>query len=226
MIEILTGPVLWFVFAVSAIGLIVRTVFYIKGLSWKLDRVAYGAHPGAGAKGAIRSVLAFLIPFGNHSWRAKPGFTIMFFVFHIGLLGVPLFLAGHAVILNERFGISWPTISMGAADFWTLAMLVAGAFIVLRRLMLPEVRIVTDLKDWVVLLISVAPFISGYLAVHEIGNYDFWMTTHIITGLVWIAALPFTKLFHVVGFFWSRAQLGMDFGIKRGGMKGYGSFDW
>jgi len=225
MYELLTGPILWLVCAIAIVGMMTRTIFFIKGLSWKLDRVAYSAHPAAGAKGAIRSILAFLIPFGNHSWRAKPGFTIMFFVFHIGLLGVPLFLAGHAVILQERFGISWPTISMGAADFWTVAMLVAAACIAIRRMILPEVRIITDAKDWFVLLVSIAPFLSGYLVVHEIGDYNFWLLVHIVSGLAWIVLLPFTKLFHAVGFFWTRAQLGMDFGIKRGGMK-YKSFDW
>jgi len=225
MYELLTGPALWVAFAIAVVGLVTRTVFYIKGLNWKLDRVAYTAFPAAGAKGAIRSILAFLIPFANHSWRAKPGFTIMFFVFHIGLLGVPLFLEGHAVILMERFGISWPTISMASANFWTIAMLVAAAGIAIRRMILPEVRIVTDAKDWFVLIVSIAPFITGYMVVNQLGDYNFWLTTHIISGLAWIALLPFTKLFHVVGFFWSRAQLGMDFGIKRGGMK-YKSFDW
>ncbi|MDC0335890.1 respiratory nitrate reductase subunit gamma [Pseudodesulfovibrio sp.] len=225
MYELLTGPILWLAFAIAIVGLITRTIFYIKGLNWKLDRVAYTAHPGAGAKGAIRSILAFLIPFANHSWRAKPGFTIMFFVFHIGLLGVPLLLEGHAVILMERFGISWPTISMASANFWTIAMLVAAMCIAIRRLILPEVRIITDAKDWFILIVSIAPFITGYMVVNELGDYNFWLLTHIVSGLAWIALLPFTKLFHAVGFFWTRAQLGMDFGIKRGGMK-YKSFDW
>lgn len=225
MYEFLTGPALWLAFIVAIVGLVTRTIFYIKGLSWKLDRVAYTAHPVAGAKGAIRSILAFVIPFANRSWRAKPGFTIMFFVFHIGLLAVPMFLAGHTVILMERFGTSWPTMSMAAADFWTVAMLLAAMCFAIRRMILPEVRIVTDVKDWFVLIISIAPFITGYLVVHELGDYNFWLLAHIISGLAWIVLLPFTKLFHVVGFFWSRAQLGMDFGIKRGGMK-YKSFDW
>ena len=225
MYELLTGPILWLAFAVAVIGLITRTVFYVNGLNWKLDRVAYSAHPGAGAKGAARSILAFLVPFGNHSWRAKPAFTIMFFVFHIGLLGVPLFLEGHAVILEQRFGLSWPTMSMASANFWTIAMLAAAMCIAVRRMILPEVRILTDAHDWFILIVSTAPFVTGYMVVHQIGDYDFWLLTHIVSGLAWIALLPFTKLFHAVGFFWTRAQLGMDFGIKRGGMK-YKSFDW
>ncbi|MEJ2661725.1 MAG: hypothetical protein P8Z73_13520 [Desulfobacteraceae bacterium] len=37
-----------------------------------------------------------------------------------------------------------------------------------------------------------------------------------------LVAIPFTKLSHFLLFFLSRAQLGMDFGIKRGGMKSKG----
>ncbi len=40
-----------------------------------------------------------------------------------------------------------------------------------------------------------------------------------------LVAIPFTKLSHVFLFFASRAQLGMDFGIKRGGLKGT-KMDW
>lgn len=225
MYELLTGPMLWLAFTVSVVGLALRIVMYIRGLDWKLDRVAYRPHMGAGLKGAFRSILAFIVPFANRSWRTKPGFTIMFFAFHIGLLGVPLFLEGHAVILKERFGIGWPAMSMAAADLLTIVTLVAAGFMCLRRLVLPEVRIVTDIRDWAVMIISIAPFVTGYVAVHQYGDYGFWLNAHIITGLIWIAALPFTKLFHVVGFFLSRAQLGMDFGIKRGGMN-YEGFRW
>jgi nitrate reductase gamma subunit len=45
---------------------------------------------------------------------------------------------------------------------------------------------------------------------------------HIICGEIMLIAIPFTKLSHMVMFFLSRGQLGMDYGIKRGGMKGKG----
>jgi len=38
-----------------------------------------------------------------------------------------------------------------------------------------------------------------------------------------VARHAITKLSHIILFFMSRAQLGMDFGIKRGGMKGGGA---
>jgi nitrate reductase gamma subunit len=220
MYELLTGPLLWASVLICLGGLIFRVVWYFKGLSWQLDRVAYTAYPTYGMKGALRSILFWLVPFGNHGWRAKPWFTIMFFCFHVGLVAVPLFLAGHVVLLREGLGIGWwPSMPMPVADFLTLLMLAAAALIAVRRIALPEVRIITTLYDYVLLLITVAPFVTGYLAVHQAENYQFWLLAHIVCGEIMLVAIPFTKLYHVVGFFLSRAQLGMDFGIKRGGKK-------
>lgn len=220
MYELLTGPLLWASVLICLGGLIFRVIWYFKGLSWQLDRVAYSAYPGYAAKGAARSILYWLVPFGNHGWRAKPGFTIMFFCFHIGLVAVPLFLEGHAVLLREGLGIGWwPTLPMAVADFLTLLMLAAAALIAIRRIALPEVRIITTFYDYLLLLITVAPFVTGYLAVSQAENYQFWLLAHIICGEIMLVAIPFTKLYHVVGFFLSRAQLGMDFGVKRGGKK-------
>ncbi|MDD4732276.1 MAG: hypothetical protein PHX58_10115 [Desulfovibrio sp.] len=220
MYELLTGPLLWASVLICLGGLIFRVIQYIRGLSWQLDRVAYTAYPTHGFKGAARSILFWLIPFGNHGWRAKPGFTILFFCFHVGLVAVPLFLEGHVVLLREGLGIGWwPSMSMAVADFLTLLMLTAAGLIAIRRIALPEVRIITTAYDFLLLIITTAPFITGYFAAHQAANYEFWLLAHIAAGEIMLVAIPFTKLYHVVGFFLSRAQLGMDFGIKRGGKK-------
>lgn len=226
MYALITGPLLWLTFAVFVGGLAWRVYTYIKGLDWKLDRVAYATQREAGIRGAVRSIVAWLVPYGSHGWRAKPIFTFLFFAFHIGLVVVPLFLAGHAVILKMRFGIGWPTIPMALADALTIIMMGAAVGILIRRIALPEVRIVTSLYDYALLVITVAPFFTGFMAVHQLGgDYEFWLLAHILTGELMLLAVPFTKLFHVVGFFLSRGQLGMDYGIKRGGLKG-SPMDW
>lgn len=219
MYEFLTGPMLWLAFGVFFIGLAWRVIWYIKGLNWQLDRVAYKAHMGLGLKGAARSILYWLMPFGSHGWRAKPLFTIAFYLFHIGLVIVPLFLEGHVMLIEEGLGISWPTLPMGVADGLTIAALVASAFIILRRIGLPEVRILTTFYDYLLLGLSILPLLTGFLAVRETGDSSFWLLSHIASAELLLIIIPFTKLYHVVGFFLSRGQLGMDFGIKRGGEK-------
>jgi nitrate reductase gamma subunit len=222
MYQFITGPLLWLSFLVFFIGLAVRVVLYVRGLSWKLDRVTYRVNTSYGVRGAVKSIVHWIVPYGSQNWRNKPFFTLMFFIFHFGLIFTPIFAIGHAVLLKERWGLDWPTISAGAADVLTLMVIITGIYLFLRRLVLPEVRILSTTQDYLILLIAVAPFITGLLAAGGGEQYRFWLNLHILSGELWLLAIPFTKLSHVVLFFCSRAQIGMDFGIKRGGMKGSG----
>jgi len=212
----------WLSLCICLIGMIVRFVLYFKGLSWQLDRVAYKAYPAQGFKGAANSILKWLIPFGTYGWRKQPFMTLIFFGFHIGAVIVPLFLLGHNVFLKEKIGISFITLNPVLADILTWSVIASAFFLILRRISLPEVRILTTTYDYFILFLSVAPFITGLIARYEIGNYSFWLTAHILCGEALLIAVPFTKLSHIVLFFASRAQLGMDYAIKRGGMKGKG----
>ena len=222
MYAFVTGPLAWLSFGIFFIGLLYRLVWYIRGLNWQMDRVTYSVNVAYGIRGALRSIFVWLVPFGTRSWRFYPGFTILVFVFHICLLATPIFLMGHNVLLLERFGFSLPTLPEGLADGMTLAVIVAAVFIILRRIALPEVRILTKPYDFLVLAIAVAPFLTGFIAYHQVGNYDFWIVAHVLCGEIMLVAIPFTKLSHFLLFFLSRAQLGMDYGIKRGGMKNKG----
>lgn len=222
MYQIVTGPLAWAAFAIFFIGLIVRIVFYVKGLDWRLDRVTYGENVYYGIKGAVRSIVFWLFPYGTHSWRNNPWFTLWVFMMHIGLLLTPIFLLAHNILLKERWGISLWTLPEHVADGLTVIVIVAVIFLVLRRIALPEVRLITTAYDCLLLLIAVAPFITGFLAYHRAPDYYFWLIAHILCGEIFLVAIPLTKLSHFILFFLSRAQLGMDYGIKRGGMKGKG----
>ena len=218
----MTGPLLWLSFGIFFVGCMVRIVKYIKGLNWQMDRVAYRPHFSYGMKGAIRSIGLWLVPFATRSWRKNPVFTLLFFVFHIGLLVTPVFLVAHNIILNERWGFSLPTIPGVLADALTIAVMVAAVFLILRRIALSEVRILSTFYDYLVLAIAVAPFVTGFIAHHTASDCNCWLILHIICGEIMLIAIPFTELSHFVLCFMSRGQLGMDYGIKRGGMKGKG----
>lgn len=222
MYELLTGPLLWLSFSIFFIGLIVRVVWYIRGLNWQLDRVAYTEYVAPGIKGALRSIISWLLPFGTRRWKTRPAMTVLFFVFHIGIVFTPIFLLAHSIILRERWGISWYTLPGSVADTLTIAVIVCAVFLALRRIAFSEVRILTSAYDYLLLAITVAPFVTGFLASQKVAGYQFWLYAHIITGQIMLISIPLTKLSHIVLFFLSRAQLGMDYGIKRGGTKGKG----
>ena len=218
MYEFVTGPLVWLSFAVFFIGLIVRAVLYIKGLDWKLDRVTYSVNTSYGVRGAVRSILFWLFPYGTHSWRNNPWFTLWVFLMHIGLLFTPIFLLGHNVLMRERLGISLWSIPDGVADFLTIAVIVSVIFLGLRRIALPEVRLITTAYDYLLLAIAVAPFITGFVAFHGASDYRFWIIALVLSGDIVLVAIPLTNLSHFILYFLSRAQLGIDYGIMRGGM--------
>lgn len=222
MYSFITGPLLWFAFGVFFLGLLGRVVWYIKGLDWRIDRVAYTYHFGAGIKGALRSILHWLLPFGSRNWRVRPLFTILIFGFHIGVVITPVFLIGHVELIEQRLGISWPTLPGLVADGLTIVVLVGAVCLVLRRIALPEVRVLTTWYDYFLLLLTVLPFLTGFFLVQGIGDAGFWFVVHVLCGEILLVAIPFTKLYHIVGFFLTRMQLGMDYGIKRGGRRGRG----
>ena len=220
MYAFLTGPGFWLSLGVFSLGCLVRLALYFRGLDWQLDRVAYKAFPAQGFKGAVRSIYKWLMPFGTHGWRRQPVMTILFFSFHAGAVLVPLFLLAHQTFLRDKIGLYLFALPGGVADFLTWVVVVSAVLIVLRRLALPEVRILTTWSDYLIILVSVIPFITGLIARYEPDGYSFWLTAHILGGELFLILVPFTRLSHIVLFFASRAQLGMDFGIKRGGLKG------
>ena len=220
MYEFLTGFMFWLALAICLIGMLVRIIFYFKGLSWQLDRVAYKEFPMLGFKGAVNSIYRWLIPFGTLGWRKQPLMTVLFFGFHAGAVLIPLFLLAHNLFLKEKLGLSFFVLNPFVADILTWGTIICGLLIILRRIALPEVRILTTWYDYFILFISLVPFITGLIARYELGDYSFWLIIHILFGEILLIAIPFTKLSHIVLFFASRAQIGMDFGIKRGGIKG------
>lgn len=225
MYHFITGPLLWFSFLFFIVGCLVRVVLYIRGLDWKLDRVTYTKNVSHGVKGALRSVFFWLIPYGTQSWRANPVYTLIIFLFHFGIIVTPVFLSAHNIILMERWGIGLPVLPDFLSDALTLSVIVIALIFLLRRTALPQVRIITKPHDILVLLITVTPFITGFFAYHQIDDSGFWTLVHILSGEVMLVAIPLTKLSHVVLFFCSRVQIGIDFGVKRGGMKS-GGMKW
>ncbi len=224
--NLLTGPGLAIALVVFFGGLIFRLVQYFRGLDWRLERVAYRPHMSNGMRGGLHSIWKWLVPYGTYGWRAQPFFTLCFFLFHIGAVLVPIFLIGHNDILQERFGFSFPTMPQPLADVLALATIIGAIFITLRRIALPEVRILTTWYDYFILALATVPFVTGFIARMHVGSYDFWLLCHIISGELMLILAPFTKLSHIVLYFGSRWQLGADYSIKRGGHRRGPCFPW
>lgn len=208
----LTGPAAWIAFLTFIIGLILR-VAYLYGLSKERDRVFYNHMD---LRWGLRSIFHWLVPLGSVSLRRQPIFGIAFYLFHLCLLGVPLFLLAHNMLWQEAFGVSLPSLSESVADYLTVLFLVSALFLLLRRIIQPEVRILTTAWDYFLLILTSLPFITGFLAYHQIGPYQLMLITHILSSEVLLIVVPFSKLGHVILFFFSRAFIGFEMGQRRG----------
>jgi nitrate reductase gamma subunit len=163
-------------------------------------------------KYSMRSILHWITPFATKNWRLHPLLTIVTFSFHICLILAPVFLLSHIILWDESWSISWWSIPERLADFMTLVVIAGCIFFLVRRLKLPEVRFVTSASDYIILALVVAPFITGFLAYHQVFAYRVVLILHILTGEIMLIAIPFTRLIHMLFAPLTRAYMGSEFG--------------
>ncbi|MDL2314185.1 respiratory nitrate reductase subunit gamma [Desulfovibrio sp. OttesenSCG-928-C14] len=228
MLKFLTGTGLSIALAVFVIGLLTRFVLYFLGLDWRLERIAYKPDMAHGLKGGLWSVLKWMIPMGTRGWKAQPLVSVATFLMHLGVVFVPLFLLGHNAILEQTVGISLPSLPRGLSHVLTILGIAGAGYMLYRRLTLPYVRILTTRQDYLLIGLACFLLVTGFLAAVGFAGYGFWLFLHVLAGDILLIIAPFTKLSHIVLFFASRIQIGMDFAIKRGGHEREGGalFPW
>ncbi len=207
-----TGPLAWIGWAIFILGSVYRIIYMWNKFATK-DKTSYEYMSW---KFSFRSIAAWLVPFLALGWRNNPLLTVVTFTFHLLILAVPIFLSAHAILWFDWFGIKffW-TLPDVWADYMTIAVIAACLFFALRRLLCRRVRFVTEAKDWWVLLLVVSPFITGFLAYHQIIEYQVIIVLHVLCGLAWLALIPFTRLAHALFGVLSRAYMGSEFGGVR-----------
>lgn len=205
------GPLAWLAFGVFLVGSVYRLwSMYI--LAKKKDGPFWAFMSW---KYALRSLAHWIVPTGAIGWRENPLVTVTTFVFHISLLVAPIFLMGHVVLFDAFRGWSWPTLPDGLADIMAMAVVVCCLIFAWRRIALPEVRFVTSAQDWLVLALVFFTFLTGVLAYHQVGGSLLVTTLHILCGEAMLAAIPFTRLSHMLFAVFSRGYIGSEFGGVR-----------
>jgi nitrate reductase gamma subunit len=143
----------------------------------------------------------------RHLIKGTVFFSIASFLFHIGAVLVPLFLADHIVLWEGFLGVNLPALGAGIADFLTL-LTIGCIFLLLGwRIFVGRVRSMSRTMDYVLLLLILLPFTTGYLASHPGVNPFPWeamMLVHLLSANLLFVLVPFTKLAHVVLFVFDR----------------------
>jgi len=205
--EFVRGPLALLSFAILILGICFRLAsFYLTGTNPKM------LYPRQNLTNGFTSIVTGLIPFATRFMRKRPFFTIVTVLFHLCVLVVPLFLMAHIVLWFESYGLLWQNIPNAIADIMTLFVMFSCIFFFIRRQLIPEIKMVTQPSDFLLLILIFISFLTGFLAFHQFGPYRPMIIFHILSSEVLIAVIPFTRLWHMIAYPFSRYYMGTDFG--------------
>jgi len=93
----------------------------------------------------------------------RPVYTILRYLFHICLIVVPIWYSGH-IILWQAYGIDWEWTAL--PDEWIDALTLIGLGFALcffvRRIVINDIRTCSTKSDYVLIVVTALPFLTGY----------------------------------------------------------------
>jgi nitrate reductase gamma subunit len=196
-------------------------IIFLAGIAFRLASIflftknkPLSAPRGNATTAGYRTIFSRMIPAAIFRKRLNAAF-ISSTIWHLGFVIVLLFLTPHILFFEGLFGISWPGIAnslvMPIAGF-TLVLLIL-AFI--RRLKHPVLKKISGLGDYLTLIITALPLISGLMASGHLGlRYETMLAIHFLSVSLFLVWFPFSKLMHVILFIPSRKRLGEKLGHK------------
>ena len=210
-IAFIMGPMVWISAIIFVGGLLLKGISIIRSVRQKEPYIfSYMT-----VKHSLRSIGAWLVPFFPKSTRLRPMYYAISYLFHILLFVVPLFLASHIVLINEAFQVSWPALNDGLADWLTLLVIAALIFFAVRRQMVPEITYLTSATDYLLILLVLLPFVTGFLAYHQWFAYRWMVVAHVLSGELMLIIIPFSRFSHMLTAPLTRAYMGSEFGNVR-----------
>ena len=201
-IDFAKGPLFALTFLIMALGLLRHVVIQVYQLVTGKGRRLRGAPWRA----ITWDAMSWVIPV-KHIIKDTPVFSLTSYLFHVGAILVPVFLADHIVLWESFLGFGLPAISYGLADFLTLFTILCAAVLLGYRVFGRRHRAMSRSADYLLLVMIIIPFAAGYLAAHPNVNPFRWevtMLVHLLSAEALFLVVPFTKLAHIVLFFFDR----------------------
>jgi len=210
MLEQLTdlarGPLLKLSLLVMAAGLLRVMFLQIWELGWAYNRAGDQV---VSWPVIVRRTLAWLLPWRYWGPEARRLYNLTSFVFHVGIIAVPVFLAGHVALWQQELGLRWFTLPPTVADVLTVVTVAALFGMLLGRGINTGSRLLSKRQDWIMPILCMLPFVTGFLVAHpRFSPVDAQVVylLHLLSAELLLILVPFTKLVHVVLFWSNRAS--------------------
>jgi nitrate reductase gamma subunit len=195
-IDIARGPVFRAAVAFAVLGLLRHAVVTV----WELRRMARRAGDKQIPYGQVlRATVKWLVPL-DHVWQ-RFWYSVSTLTFHVAIIVVPLFLAGHIALIEAGTGLTWPALTSGAADILTIVAIVTALVLVTQRLAARDTRTLSRFRDYMLPLVIAVPFVTGFFVTHAAWNpfpYQATLLIHVVSADVLLVLIPITKLSHIV----------------------------
>jgi len=195
-IEWARGPVFWAALTFMVLGLIRRVAITVWEAARALRRAGDKDIP---ALQVLSATLKWLVPvdrLGN-----RPLLSLTTVVFHVSIILVPLFLAGHIALWEPVLGFAWPAMPNYLATALTLAAMVSALALLVERVASRATRTLGRFQDYALPLVVAVPFASGFLLMHPGLNpfsHEATFFGHVMSANLVLVLIPVTKLSHIV----------------------------
>lgn len=137
------------------------------------------------------------------------------YIFHIGFLIAFFLFAPHIALIDSLIGINYPGVGRVIIESATALALLAIIALIWSRSTDPVRRALTSWQDYLVLILSALPLITGYVAVNKLfGDGTLMLALHLLSVELLMVAFPFTKLTHAFTFVLARYYNGTIQGRK------------
>ena len=194
------GPGLDIALSIFALGVLWR-LFEIYSIGRKKD-ISEPRHR-SGASGLHTVFRRSLPPPGMI--KRSPVSYIGGYIFHVGIAIIVFLFAPHILVFTNLVGLSWPGLPSQFVDMVTIVTMAAMLVVLADRIIKPAKRFLSTFEDWFTWAITFIPILTGWLAVqHLLLPYTWMLALHILSVEIFLAVLPFTKLFHAFTLLGSR----------------------
>ena len=202
-------------------GFQIATIIFIAGILIRIFEIVMLGRKAnlAEAKGSemasgLRTIVTRSFPEASSFKRST--FTIVAgYIFHIGLFITIFLYAPHILLIKDVIGIGWPALPSAIVDAVAVISIIALLAILVHRFSNKVLHYLTNFEDLLVWFVTIAPLVTGYLAIHRIGlTTPMLLGIHILSVEILMIVFPFTKLMHAFTLFLARWYNGATSGYR------------
>jgi nitrate reductase gamma subunit len=137
------------------------------------------------------------------------------YAWHIALFVTVLFFGPHILFFESVLGFGWPNLPNGIVLFAGAVAIAILLALLIRRTMHPVQKLISNADDYISIIVTMLPLITGILAFAHIGaRYETLLAVHLLSVELLFVWFPFGKLMHTAMTFPSRFQAGTWYGRR------------